>query len=294
MEKPKTLAIVGMSPSSRGDAPWKNPEITIAGLNEEYAFPWFKRKEGNLVWFQLHPRASFTRTENQNQSEAYGNILTKEETTDPCKLRHWDWLQTEYRFPIYMQQRWADIPSSVPFPFDEIVNTYGNYFCSTPAYILAWGVLNGFKRIEIYGTDMSAGTEYLFQRANMHFWIGYFKGMGIDIFIPAVSKLMTGYADYGYDDIMLGARQSMEINANHILVKLKDDMKKTNYAVGAWKGLIEACKLYPELGEECDRAEHEADKLREYFYRNHGIASGLKSACKIYDEFVGLDRGIER
>jgi hypothetical protein len=268
----KTLALVGFAPSSRKQAPWDNQDITIAGLNEEFVFPWFKRKEGNLVWFQLHDRNTFSRPNNHN---------------DP---HHWEWLQQKHDFPIYMQQQWNDIPSSVKFPLEEVYKEFGNYFTSTMPFIMAWGVLNGYKRLELYGFDMASGTEYLFQRANAHYWIGYLRGKGIDIYVPPTSKLMKGYAKYAYEDMSLGYRQELE---NHVIVQnttIKNEMVTTNRMQGAYEAVREASNIYPELSAMIPNAREVAFAQRDKFAQMKGWVKGIELAISKFDTMIGMER----
>ena len=51
----RTIALVGMGPTSCSLAPFDDLDVDIWGLNEMHAFPWMKRATG---WFQLHPRKS--------------------------------------------------------------------------------------------------------------------------------------------------------------------------------------------------------------------------------------------
>jgi hypothetical protein len=268
----KTLALCGFAPSTRKQAPWDNQDITIAGLNEEWSFDWFKRKTGNLVWFQLHTRDLFTRPNNHN---------------DP---HHWEWLQKKHDFPIYMQQQWADIPSSVKFPLEEVYKEFGNYFTSTMPFIMAWGVLNGYKRLELYGFDMASGTEYLFQRANAHFWIGYLRGKGIDIYVPPTSKLMKGYAKYAYEDMSLGYRQELE---NHIVVQnttIRNEMVTTNRMQGAYEAVREASTIYPEISALISPAREAAFAQRDKFAQMKGWVKGLELAMTKFDNMIGMER----
>jgi hypothetical protein len=255
----ETLALVGFAPSTRKQAPWDNPDIMIAGLNEEYAFPWFKRKSGKLTFFQLHDRKVFSRPNNHN---------------DP---HHWEWLQQKHEFPIYMQQEWKD---------------FGNYFTSTMPFIMAWGVLNGYKRLELYGFDMASGTEYLFQRPNAHYFIGYLRGKGIDIYVPPTSKLMKGYAKYAYEDMSLGYRQELE---NSMIIQnktIKEEMVVTNKIQGAYEAVREASSVYPEIAELIPAARDEAFSQRDKFAQMKGWVKGIQLAMSKFDALIGMERSV--
>ncbi|MCK4815325.1 hypothetical protein KA005_06110, partial [bacterium] len=54
----KTVAVVGLAPTSCSLAPYDDPEVEIWGLNEAHAFPWMKRWDR---WFQIHATESWKR-----------------------------------------------------------------------------------------------------------------------------------------------------------------------------------------------------------------------------------------
>jgi len=185
----KTVAIVGMSPTSCSLAPYNEPGVDIWGLNEEHAFDWFKNKDG---WFQLHKPQSFRR--HLAKRNVYG---------------HYAWLKKKHSFPIYMQHKYPDVPASVEFPLHDIWEDCLSKvwrgkekvrFCtSTAAFMVALAIHQKYERIEIYGVDMSGNDEYIPQRDGMHFWMGIAIGRGIEIYVPGNNVLMMGRL-YGYED----------------------------------------------------------------------------------------------
>ncbi len=172
-------AIVGFSVASRADAPWNNPTVDLFGINEEAAFTeenmkarmgssyvssmgYWKQDEDKIAgWFQLHP---------------YKVSMREDNRSDP---NHPDWLRHPHPYPIFMQDKYKDIPSSIKFPVDEIVMKYGYYFCSTISYVMLWAYEVGYKIIGLYGFELYQSEEYVFQRSNFYFWMGWLKEKGI-------------------------------------------------------------------------------------------------------------------
>lgn len=75
-----------------------------------------------------------------------------------------------------------------------------NMLCSTPAYMMALAIHEGHKEIEIYGVNMGIENhEYFKQRPSMYAWIGYAKGLGIDVKIAKNSSLFKETYDEGRD-----------------------------------------------------------------------------------------------
>lgn len=135
------VAIIGFARTSRDMVPWEDPNVDFWTLNEALTYDWCKCKEPAMHW-QMHPVFDYMRKFNRN---------------DP---KHWRWLQQEYPFPIMMQNKYADVPSSVAYPLHDAIQAFTMYFTSTPAYMLALAILMGYKQIDIYGIEMSADSEY--------------------------------------------------------------------------------------------------------------------------------------
>lgn len=131
---------------------------------------------------------------------------------------HRRWLMGQ-QVPVYMNEVEADIPSSVRYPIEDVHALVGNatgkqypYLESSIAFMFAHAMLefqqgkcpDGLK-IGVWGVDLSADTEYSYQRPNMEYLIGMARGMGIKVFIPDVSSLLTGafgkqYGEWTTDD----------------------------------------------------------------------------------------------
>ena len=104
---------------------------------------------------------------------------------------------------------WADIHSKginpkAPltrqnFPFDDCHKLLGgNYFNNTASYLIAYAILKGYKKIELYGmrfngADEKRKNEY----ANVRELIFFARGRGVDISAPYDPDLFTQYALYG-------------------------------------------------------------------------------------------------
>lgn len=185
----KTVAIMGSDWSSGPWAPFG--EIEVWGMNMLHGRPWFNTGDASR-WLQIHPKWVFT-------SESVHN--------------HWEWLQEEHPFPIYMQMVYDDIPSSVKYPLKEIQNDLiniergelpvKNLFTSSFNFQIALALYEGYERLEIYGVSLLGGGEYAYQREAMAYWLGKADGMGVEVWLPDTCALLVEPL-YGYDVIRHG------------------------------------------------------------------------------------------
>ena len=229
-EGKKTVALVGLAPTSCSLAPFDDEDVEIWALNETHAFPqWFKRWDR---WFQIHhtkswqkqiakrdvrghydwlKRYHYGKFESVEQPHEHWQELddfVKEEDGKKYVLIDYEW---EYMKPIYMQYWNSKIPNSVEYPIREVSdNAFINfrrgdhkvkYFTSTLAYYLGIATLpeEGFERIEIYGFDLADDIEYIKQKACAEWWIGFAMGRGIEVYVPENSQTLYSSL-YGGND----------------------------------------------------------------------------------------------
>lgn len=186
----KTVALVGMSPSSCSLAPFEDEDVEIWGLNEMHDWPWMLRA---TRWFQIHPRKSFMR------ELAVRNVRG-----------HFEWLQKDHGIPIYMQFQHEDIPDSVEYPLLDMLDEFFGkirkgdekvkYFTATFAYMVAIALSKKekFERIEIYGFEMANEEDFSAQKSCAEFWLGVITGRGLEMYLPPQSQLLWGDL-YGYE-----------------------------------------------------------------------------------------------
>lgn len=182
----KTIAIVGASETSCSWAPFDDPEVEIWTMNEMHCRPWFQRGDR---FFQIHERWDFTKDHVSN---------------------HWEWLQEEHDFPIYMQKVFDDVPASVYYPLYEVrkklfkniyrgKNMVDKFFTSSMDYMIALALYEGkAERIELYGLELSIEGEWSYQREGLAYWLGRADGLDVEIWFPENCTLMDAPL-YGYE-----------------------------------------------------------------------------------------------
>lgn len=173
------VAIIGFA-HTRNEAPFGDQDFEIWGINRLHVSMPDRRWDR---YFQLH-----------DLEAAHGQ-----------DEQHLSWLRS-LKAPVYLR---ADdlgkfgIPSEVPFPKDQMVSTFGNYFTNTISWLLGLAIWMGFKEIAVYGVDMAVDTvlesEYAYQRPSCEYFLGIAAGQGIIVHIPAGSDLLKATHLYGFE-----------------------------------------------------------------------------------------------
>jgi len=104
--------------------------------------------------------------------------------------------------PIFLPRVYKEWPTSVKFPLREIVDKFGiTYFSNTICYMVAYAVYTGVKQIDLYGINMSYGSEYREEKGGLECWLGFAMGRGIKVNIHgALSQVLKTDSGllYGY------------------------------------------------------------------------------------------------
>lgn len=180
------VAIIGGAKQTRALFDYSRTDADVWHFNEvpgrEQDRVWAKRTD---ACFQLHIPEIWRSPVNMNDNA------------------HYQWLKSGNTPPVYMQDKYDDVPNSVKFPLVELLETTGHntpelreqcYLTSSPAYAIALAVYLGYKKIELYGIEMESGTEYESQRPGITYWIGYARGKGIEVEFHTVTMNFELYA----------------------------------------------------------------------------------------------------
>ena len=211
--KADTVYLVGMAATASLMPSPLPPDVEVWKINEAYRLDEYYGREATATrWFQFHQRWDFTRRQN----------------VDGAGKDHWTWLREEHPFPIYMQQRWDDVPSSVAFPLTTILRdllgddplTKHNFmwFRNSLAYQIAFAVWLGFKKVSIYGWELASDTEMKYERPSAVFWLGWLaSAIGPEnIQVPIGNKLTAaGQRLYAFDDVPAVNRMHIESAMNN-------------------------------------------------------------------------------
>lgn len=113
----------------------------------------------------------------------------------PCYRDTYETLQHAGQ-PVYMQRRHPEIRGSLRYPF-EAVNAHvfagvpeHERYGSSGAYMFALAIHLGYRRIGLYGFDVSE-DRYGHQRSNLALLYGIALGRGIEVIKPAACEVLS-------------------------------------------------------------------------------------------------------
>lgn len=199
----KRCAIIGTAPSWK-QCPYDDPTLEVWSLNDAYlvgvprADRWYDLHPVHQMWFRqpnvaLDPRTVPT------------GVYVRPQ-------QHLQWLGSR-PFPVFMLEARADIPNAKAFPWQGVLDHFAHvwplrrqrdgrivpgkdYEVSTPTWLLMHAIMEGYREIHVYGIHLATEWEYVQQRPNFEFLLGYARGLGIQIVLPQNTPICK--ASYRY------------------------------------------------------------------------------------------------
>jgi hypothetical protein len=182
----------------------------------------------NCAW-----KYGFTRITRLFEMHQVDQLTSYLETQTEWENQHWDWLQKQTDFPIYMLEHDPRIPNSIPYPIDEVCEDVFKhvwrgedwmpvrYMTSSASYLMGLAIheLKHGDKIYLSGFEMATGSEYTYQRDGMTFMVGLAAGRGIDVILSPTSGIMRAKM-YSYEGGQLVDRSTVE-DHRHIYLKQK-------------------------------------------------------------------------
>lgn len=163
----------------------------------------------DLSW-ELWSHAS-CRDRCRREPDVFFDLHPPELWRDPVKKK-WDpgylkWL-TRNHVPIYMQDRYEDVPASIRYPFEQMITEFPRgYMTNSAVYMVALALMQGATHLGIFGCHYQAKSEYAAQRGSMEYWLGVAEGRGVHVLIPPTCDLLNRPSLlYGYQSHPNGKR----------------------------------------------------------------------------------------
>jgi hypothetical protein len=96
-----------------------------------------------------------------------------------------------------------NVPSSIGFPLEKVIKAVGTDFmnCSM-AFAFAYAIMEGYTHVDLFGINVETGTEWVYQRDCVSYWIGRMEGMGMQVTINGSQwrpKVILDLKVYGFN-----------------------------------------------------------------------------------------------
>lgn len=102
--------------------------------------------------------------------------------------------------PIYMQERYSDVPASVRYPRERVLMEFRRYFTSHVSWMIALGLMEGVTHFGFFGVHYANDDERTAQRAGTEYMMGVAEGRGVQLVIPEGNPLLGWPSKlYGYE-----------------------------------------------------------------------------------------------
>jgi len=195
--------------------PYPLSEVTILALGKT-SYRWAQNKylrprkaePGHEVWVMNGAAAVF-------QHDVVFNMHDLEELAKCEPDKDFIGLYESHDKPVVTIRAIPGVDNLYEYPLSEVIAEFQqNYFANGASYLIAFALLCGVSKINIYGCDFDYPnrSDYEAGRCNFEFWLGYARAKGVQIAVPQESTLMDtiyrldgkgriGYgAVYGYFD----------------------------------------------------------------------------------------------
>lgn len=218
---------------------------------------------------------------------------------------HFEWLQKEHPFPIYMQNPDDRFPSALNYPYDEVCHElFGRVyrgaerkaaFGSTIDFMAALAAYEEYDWVGYFGIEMTSSTEYQYQIPDAHWHMGFMAGRKITTWVPDDPRCsLLRRQVYGYEGFQMISRQTLEKMYYEYERQRRDWVTAANTWIGAYRlatGQLEEARNNGHSSEELAAFEKEAVILGEKVRRARetaAVASGMMIATKHSIEIADL------
>lgn len=117
--------------------------------------------------------------------------------------------------PIYLLKTQPDVATSVAFPREKVQAAFATakgpnrYFTCTVCWLIAFAILEGFERIELWGfelRDTKPGSTFRWERPCFFYWVKQARDRGVEVvYQEAVQRLPFEPGDPDtYDGLLYG------------------------------------------------------------------------------------------
>jgi len=193
-----------------------------------------------------------------------------------------EWLRTNTKIPVYMQQAYDEVPMSRRYPIEEVIEILGDKddLTSTFALMMAYAILQEYDRIYVYGFNMGVEYEYRYQLPGGRAMVRFAKARGIEVIGPPESRLFQPTKVYGYEGSAMITRRQLEKAQD----AYKRQVKENDANFHQWHGVFqERAKIHKNNGNQ--QAVIEAQQMTGKYQMQGFAAKAVVDALqKLIDE----------
>ena len=152
-----------------------------------------------------------------------------------------EWLRTNTEIPVYMQKAYPEVPMAVRYPIEDVIRMVGpegaNELTSNFSLMMAFALLNDYKRIHVAGFNMSRknNSDYIHQIPGGKYMIGFARGRGVEVIGPDDSSLFQKNKIYGYQGTSMITRRTLEMH----LAGYDKQLKQHDADFISWKAILD-------------------------------------------------------
>ncbi len=117
----------------------------------------------------------------------------------PKVTRYLNWLHTQ-QTPIFMQQRYPEVPAAVEYPKERVLAEFRSYIANHVGWMIALALTEGVSHLGFWGITYGHDTERATQRGSCEYWMGLAEGRGVQLVLPKRCNLLRMPPQlYGYE-----------------------------------------------------------------------------------------------
>jgi len=241
-KKFKKVNILGFTPHKML-APLNDPTYEVWGLNDLYVDLPKHLPYDRMRWFQIHKWAEVKDGEAGPCNFDGGPVHGR----DP---NHVAWMkEVAGQMPLYMFEPRPEVPDAIILKKEEFYQHFSldgenptNYFTNTITWMIGLAIMEGYEEIGVYGVDMMMaggdGSEYGYQRPSCEWLLGWARGAGIKVVVPAESDLLKTAFAYGdheqsvYRKKLVSHKAELQSRLNGVRGQIASAQQGVNELVG--------------------------------------------------------------
>jgi len=202
----RNKAVIIGTAASWVQTPWHDTSALLCSLNDAYRMEGFVRAD---EWYDLHPMDHFMIVK-QDQGPLYPHQVPAGHYVRPHGYLEWLaaregplWLHPDYLAQRPDTKTWKHART---FPRHGLATHFGQYFTSTPQWMMAHLMRRGFNHIIITGIHLATEQEYRLQRPGLENFMGRFLGAG-----KMTTTVTNGMRRYETEDGVLELPESSPV-----------------------------------------------------------------------------------